>query len=159
MAAAGDVGVGKFIDQQQLRMARKRGVEIELVHDLVAVDNRLSRQHLKAIDQLLGFAPSVRFDQAGNDIAAARFFPAGGAEHGVGFSDTRSGAEKNLQMSAPFLSGQGEERVGRSSLRCVGGHWPPLAAAIYDFKSSSARLSLSTLTRSSPSRPNVRPST
>ena len=122
MAAAGHVGVGKFVDQQQVRTARQRGVEIELLHDLVAIDDRLARQHLEAVDQLLGFAPSVRFDQADNDIAAARFVRAGGAEHGVGFSDAGSGAEKNLQMSAPFLSGQGEERVGRSSLRCVGGH-------------------------------------
>ena len=36
MAAAGNVGVGVFIDQQQFRPARQRGVEIELLHDLVA---------------------------------------------------------------------------------------------------------------------------
>src|SRR5262245_29415226 len=100
----------------------------------------------------------MRFDQSGNDIPAARFLRAGSAEHGVSFSDTGSGAEKNFQMSPPFLLDEGEECVRRSALRCVGGHAPPLAAAIYDFKSSSARLSLSTLTRGSPSRPSERPS-
>src|SRR5262249_23673370 len=79
-------------------------------------------------------------------------------KHRVGLSNARCGAEKNLQVPAPFLSGEGEECVRRSSLLCVGGHSPPLAAAIYEFKSSSARLSLSTLTRGSPSRPSVRPS-
>src|SRR5262249_1596211 len=89
---------------------------------------------------------------------AARLLGAGGAEHGVGFPDARRGAEKNLQMSPPFLLGEGEERIRRSSLLCVGGHSPPLAAAIYHLKSAKAKVSLSTLTRGSPSRPKVRPS-
>ena len=120
------------------------------MHDLVAVDDRLARQHLETIDQLLGFAPAVRLDQAGDDIAAARFFRAGGAEHGVGFADARSGAEKNLQMPAAFLFGEGQQRVGRGSLRCVGGHVGLLSSGGNLRRSpvlSSARLSLSTLTR------------
>src|SRR5262245_5076015 len=150
--------MGKFVDQQQSRATRERSVEIELVHDLVAVDDRLAWQDFEAVDELLGLAPAMRFDQPGNDIAAAQFLGAAGAEHGIGLPDPGSGAEKNFQVSPPFLFGQGEERVRRGSLLCVGGHSPPLAAAIYDFRSSSARLSLSTLTRGSPSRPKVRPS-
>ena len=64
MAAAGHVGVGVFVDQQQARPARQRRVEIELLHDLVAVDDRLARQDLEAFDQLLGLAAAVGLDQA-----------------------------------------------------------------------------------------------
>ena len=72
MAAARHVGVGVFVDQQQARPARQRRVEVELLHHLVAVDDRLARQDLEAVDQLLGLAPAVRLDQAGDDVAAAR---------------------------------------------------------------------------------------
>ena len=90
---------------------------IELLHDLVAVDDRLARQNLEAFDQLLGLAPAVGLDQARHDIAPARFLGAGGGQHGVGLADAGRGAEKNLQMPAALLLGEGQQGVGRSSLR------------------------------------------
>jgi hypothetical protein len=55
----------------------------------------------------------MRFDQAGDDIAPpARCLGAGGAEHGIGFSDARRSAEKNLQVAPAFFLGQGKECVG-----------------------------------------------
>ena len=117
MAAAGHVGVGIFIDQQQARPARQRRVEVELLHDLVAVDDRLARQNLEAFDQLLGLAPAMGLDQTGDDIAPARFLGAGGGQHGVGLADAGRGAEKNLQMPAALLLGEGQQGIGGSSLR------------------------------------------
>ena len=98
-------------------------------------------------------------DQARHDIAPARFLGAGGCEHGVGLADAGRGAEKNLQMPPALFLGQGKQGVRRSSLRYVAGHLGPSKEPIYDFNPSSARLSLSTLTRGSPRRPKVRPST
>ena len=69
MAAAGNVGVGIFVDQQQSRAARERRVEVELLHDLIAVDDRLAREDLEAFDQRLRLAPPVRLDQTGHDVA------------------------------------------------------------------------------------------
>ena len=125
MAAAGHVGVGVFVDQQQARPARQRRVEIELLHHLVAVDDRLARQDLEAFDQLLGFAAAVGLDQPGDDVAPAGLLAARRREHGVGLADAGRGAEKNLQMPAPFLLGEGQQGVGRSSLRFVAGHAAP----------------------------------
>ena len=48
------------------------------LHDLVAIDERFARQDFEAIDQRLGFAPAVRLDQAGDDIASVCFRRAGG---------------------------------------------------------------------------------
>ena len=42
-------------------------------------------------------------------------------QHRVGLADAGRGAEKNLQMPAPFLLGEGEQGVGRSSLRFLAG--------------------------------------
>ena len=112
MAAAGHIGVGVFVDQQQARPARERRVEVELLHDLIAVDDRLARQDVEAFDQLLGLAPAVRLDQAGHNVAPTRFLGAGGGEHGVGLADAGRGAEKNLQMPTPFLLGESQQCVG-----------------------------------------------
>ena len=76
MTAAGHIAVGIFVHQQQIRPARQRRVEIELLHYLVAVDDRLARQNLEAVDQLLGLAPAMRFDQPGDDVPTARLFGA-----------------------------------------------------------------------------------
>ena len=155
MAAARHVGVGVFVDQQQARPPRERRVEIELLHHLIAVDERLARQDFEAVDQLLGLAPAVRLDQAGDDVAAPGLLAARGRQHGVCLADAGRRAEKNLQAAAPFLVGEGQQRIGRSSLRLAGRP----SALVYDRSLSSARLSLSTLTRGSPRRPSVRPLT
>jgi len=117
MAAAGHIGVGIFVDQQQARPARQRGVKVKFLHDLVVIDDRLTRQNFEAIDQLLGLATAVGFDQACHDIAPSRFLGAGGGEHGVGFADTGRGPEKNLQVPPALFLGKGQQGVGRSSLR------------------------------------------
>ena len=75
MPAARHIGVGVFVDQQQVRAARQRGVEIELLHHLVAIGERLARQDFEALGELLGFAAAVRLDQADDDIAPAGFSP------------------------------------------------------------------------------------
>ena len=72
MAAARNVGVGIFVDQQQTRPAGERRVEVEFLHDLVAIDDRLARQDFEAFHQRLGLAPAVRFDEADDDVAALR---------------------------------------------------------------------------------------
>ena len=43
-------------------------------------------------------------------------------QHGVGLADAGRRAEKDLQMPAAFLVGEGEQRVRRSALAFIGGH-------------------------------------
>ena len=127
MTAAGNIGVRVFVDQKQARPPRQCAVQVKLLHDLVAVDDRLARKSLEAFGQLLGLAAAMCLDQAGDDVAPAGFLGAGGRQHGVGFADAGRGAEKYLQMPAAFLLGEGKQRVRRSSLRLVSGHGVSLA--------------------------------
>jgi len=111
VAAAGHVGMGIFVDQQQVRPPRQCGVDVEFAHHLVAIDDRLARQYFEPAGQLLGFAPAMGLDQAGDDIAAALDFAAGGGEHGKGLADAGCGAQKYLQPPAPLLLGEREQRI------------------------------------------------
>src|SRR5262245_1954627 len=140
MAASRHVGVRIFVDKQQAGPSLKRRIEIELVHDLVAVSDRLSRKFFEAFEQLLGLAPAVRFDQASDNVTTARLLVAGRGEHAIGLSNARSRTEKDLQMPAAFLLGESKQRVRRTSFCFVSGHMAPYRA-IY-VSPSSARLSL-----------------
>ena len=60
----GDVGVRELVDQQQRRLARERGVEVELRQRAVAVRHLLQRQALEAGEQRLGLGAAVRLDDA-----------------------------------------------------------------------------------------------
>ena len=179
MAAARHVGVRILVDKQKAWPSLKRSVQVELMHDLVAVNDGLSSQNFEAFEQLLRLAPTVRFDQTGDNVTPPHYLRSPGAKHRVGFSNARRGAEKDFQMPAPFFLGEGEQCLRRSSLCLVGGHSVSLPHHIaknrpeffirdgpranniwrdYDFTASSARLRLSTFTRGSPNRPKVRPS-
>src|SRR4029077_8570887 len=120
MAAAGHVRVRVFIDQQQVRSARERRIEVELLDHLVAIRQWLAGKDVETLDQLLGFASPVRLDQPGNHVAPGRPLRARSTEHRVGLADARCCAEKNLQMSPTLLLGLGKKGIGRTSL-CFGG--------------------------------------
>ena len=64
----------------------------------------------------------MRFNQAGDYITPARFFGAGGGEHGIGLPNAWGCAEKYLQMPPAFPLGEGKQGVRRGSLRLIGRH-------------------------------------
>ncbi len=70
MAAAGCVGVGEFIDQRDLRMARDQRVDIHLLENLVLVFEPLARQNFQALQQRFRLRPPVGFDRANHNIDA-----------------------------------------------------------------------------------------
>src|SRR5262249_42794247 len=100
-----------FVDQKQARPPGQCAVEIEFLHNLVAVDDRLAWKDLKAFGQLLRLAAAMCLDEAGDDITPAGFLGAGRRQHPVSLADTGSGAEEYFQMPAPFLLGEGKQRV------------------------------------------------
>ena len=96
MPAAGGVGVGEFVDQNQLRAPLEDRIEIHLGKDVTLVFDLLPRDDLEAFKQCLGLAPAVRLDDADDNIDA--FSPLGLSrqQHLIGLADARRGAEKNL---------------------------------------------------------------
>jgi len=70
MAAARCVGVGKFIDQRDLRMARDQRVEIHLLDGLVPVLEPLARENFEALQQRLRLHPAVGLDHPHDNIGA-----------------------------------------------------------------------------------------
>ena len=122
MPAAGDIGVGVFVDEQQTGMARKCSVEVEFLEDLISINDRLARKNFEAFDERFGLAPAVGFDESGNHVAPVGLRGARGREHGVGLAHARGRTEKDFQMTAPLLLGKGKKGVGRGSRLLFYGH-------------------------------------
>ena len=125
MAAARNIGVRVFIDQQQAGAALERRVQIELLHDLIAIDDRQARQNVEAFELALGFAAAMRLDQPSDDIATTRLIGLRGCQHCESLPDAGSSAKKYLQMAAPFLAGERKKGVGGSALLGIEGHAAP----------------------------------
>ena len=75
MTAVRHVGVRILVDKQQAWPSLKRSVQVELMHDLVAVNDRLAGNRLEAFEQLQRLVPAVCFNQAGDNVTTARFSP------------------------------------------------------------------------------------
>ena len=166
VARAGRVGVRELVDEEQRRLARERGVEVELL-ELRARGTRPAARgsSSRPSEQRRGLGAAVGLDDADDDVDAVwRDQVARRLEHRVGLADARRGAEEDLQLRragalpprpAPARAGRRDRpSIARSSVavRSTSLLAPGRAA-------SSARLSRSTLTRGSPRMPSVRPST
>ncbi len=118
MAAAGGIGVGKFVDQRELRAARDQRVEVHLPEYLILVLEPLARHDFKALQQRLGLRPAVGFDHADDDIDAGLQLGMRALQHLIGLADARGGADKNLQPAGLFVLAPRrlQQRIRRGSL-------------------------------------------
>jgi hypothetical protein len=69
VARARGIGVGELVEQEKLRLAGQRGVEVELGNGDAAVQDLLARQDLEAVEQRGGLPAAVGLDQADDDVA------------------------------------------------------------------------------------------
>ena len=160
----GALVVGQLVDQDQLRPLRQRRLEIELDQLRAAIGHFLAREHVEPQHQRLGLGPDVRLDVADQHVDAFAGLLATGLEHGVGLADAGRRAEKDLQLAARFLGLFGlhaeQQGIGIAStvvhFRSAGSSKiTPIGLTDYLILSKS-RFKVTTLTRSSPSSPNVR---
>ena len=112
MPAAGSVGVGEFVDQNQLGTALEDRVEIHLGQQMALVLDLLPRDHLEAFEQCLGLPSAMSLDDADDDVDAVAPLGLRRQQHLVGLADPRCGAEKNLQPPATLLFCRGEQCFG-----------------------------------------------
>ena len=101
------VGVGVFVDQQQLGPAGERAVDVEFHHLAAAVFGRPSRQDVQSFGERLGVLAAVGLDDADDHIGAFGLPVFAGGEHLVGFADPRRHAEIDPQPSASLPVGFG----------------------------------------------------
>ena len=118
MAAAGRVGMGKLVDQHDLRMAGDDGVEVHLLEPLAPVFEPLAGNDLEPFEQSLRLLAPVGFDDADDDIVAVLLSGAGLLQHLVGLADAGRGADENLEPAgaALFPPGGLEQSLRRRSL-------------------------------------------
>src|SRR5262249_32040429 len=68
MPAAGSVGMGEFVDKDELGTALEDRVQIHLGQEMTLVFDLLSRDHFEAFKQRLGLAPAVTLDDTDDNI-------------------------------------------------------------------------------------------
>ena len=151
MARAGSVGVGVFVDQQQLGLAAQRRVDVELHQLAAAVFDRAAGQHLKPAGQGLGVLAAVGLDHAHDHIDALLQAPLADGEHLVGLADAGGHAEVDLEPATPLLPRLRQQGVGIGAGRVVRGHDVLGCAAAA--RASRARLTASTFTCGWPMKP------
>ena len=97
MARAFHVGMRQFVHQQHGRTAGQRGIEVELRQRVATVRHLAQRQPRQPGQQIGGFGPAVRLDDADHDIGPDLVFALRGVQHRVGFADAGAGAEVDAQ--------------------------------------------------------------
>ena len=108
----GRVGVGELVDQDQGRAAGERGVDVEFLQQVSAIEDRAARQQFEALDQGLGLLATVRLGQTDHHVGPAVAQPPRSLQHGVGLPDPRRHAEIDLEATAPLARRRGEQGVG-----------------------------------------------
>ena len=105
MAAAFGVGVGKLVDQHDLRLSRNDRIQIHFLERLAAVFDAAPGDDFEAGQQRFGFLAAVGLDHAGDDVVAVLEPRVGLLQHFVGLADAGRGADENPQLAdAPFFA-------------------------------------------------------
>ena len=102
VTAAGGIGVGQLVHEDEGRTAGEGGVQVELPQRGPAVLDERRGQELEPLQQGVGFGPTVGLDVPDDHVDAFGMSLARGLEHGVGLPDSRRRAEEELQL-APGL--------------------------------------------------------
>ncbi len=84
-------------------MARDNAVDVHVLERCALVRDAGPRDDLEILDLRLGVRPSIRLDEAGDHIDAARLERVCFLEHRVGLADTRRGADVDAQPGAILL--------------------------------------------------------
>ena len=133
VAAAGRVGVGEFIDQRDLRMARDQPVEVHFLDGLILVFDPLARQHFKPVQQRFGLGAPVGFDHTDHDIGAGLDLGMRALQHLIGLADAGGGADENLEPAgvavlAPGCFQQGFRRGALFGIAALLDHYANIAS-------------------------------
>ncbi len=100
VTAAGDVGVGEFVDDRDLRVPPEYGVDVHLGEVGVPVAAVQPRHDLQPGELLLGAGTAVGLDVPDDDVGAAGDAAARLTEHRVGLADAGRGAQVDPEQTS-----------------------------------------------------------
>ena len=111
VAAAGGIGVGELVDEDEAGVAGEGGFEVEFFQRLAAVWDLAAGEDGEVVDLGFGAGSAVGLDDADEDVGAFGAAGAGAGEHLPGLADAGGGAENDLQAAFAFGRGVGDQRV------------------------------------------------
>ena len=126
MAAVRCVGVGEFVDDDQLGLARQRPIQIEFLDRASVVFDLMPRQDFEPLDERARLDAAMSLHEPDDDIDPFVFQAPRVLQHGVGLADPGRSAEEDLQpaRSLPAERRQKRVRIRASGIGSVGwGHW------------------------------------
>ncbi len=154
VTAALGIGVRHLVDDEDLRLAGQRRIDVEFFERMAAIVERAARQDFEPLEQCRRLGAAMRLDQPHHNVDPGGLEPPGATR--AWRRSCRPRAPRRGKPSACRVRplGQRQQRVGVGpALGGVSRH-QFLAGA----SASRARLSLSTLTRVSPMKPSIGPS-
>ena len=123
VAAAGGIGMGKFINQHQLWPPRKDRIQIHLGQGNAPICQRLARNHRQINQQRFGLRPAMSLDITHDHIHPFITALARSRQHGIGLPDPSGHTKKDLQFASlrPLLILMDSSKQG-IWVRTVDGH-------------------------------------
>ena len=103
MTAALGVGMGKLVNQHDLRMPRDDGVQVHLGKMCPFVFNVSAWNDFEAAQQRFGLLAAMRLDDSNDDVIAILLARLGLLQHLVGLADAGCGADENAQLADASL--------------------------------------------------------
>ena len=113
--AIGRVGVREFVDEDELRLSRQRGVYVEFLDDPTAIFAFATWQRLETVEERLRLRAPMRFRYAYDNIDALSLGRLRARQHRVGLADAGRGAEEHAKLPFALLVAQGKEGIGVGS--------------------------------------------
>src|ERR1017187_10572271 len=112
MTAARHVGVGEFVDQNDLWPASDDGVEVHFLKPLALVLKAPARDDIETVQQRFGLFPAMSLHDADDNIVAVFASGTGLLQHFVGLADARRRTHENLELTDATLFPPGRLKQG-----------------------------------------------
>src|SRR5664280_46145 len=107
MTAARHVGVGEFVDQNDLWPASDDGVEVHFLKPLALVLKAPARNDIETFQQYFGLFPAMSLHAVDDNIVAVFASGTGLLQHFVGLADARRRTHKDLELTDATLFSPG----------------------------------------------------
>jgi len=118
VAAADDVAVGEFVDEDDLGLALEDGIDVHLVEEGALVIDLAGGDDFELVGEFGGAFAAVGFDDTDDDVFTALAAANAFRQHAESLADAGSVAEKDLEATARLLGLGRQQPVFGTLPRC-----------------------------------------